>query len=134
MLILRSECSQRSFASEEEFVMFPVPMIYGQKQPPKVLYKEGCFLKKFCNIHTKTQLSWSLFLIKLHARRPEGWCFPVSIAKFLRTPILKNISERLLLFDKNIQLNFLDLINYQIMKHHNNQFELKRLIAVQLKI
>ena len=118
MLIVCSECS--SFASEEEFVMFSVPMLYGQKQPPEVLYKGSCFLKKFCNIHTKTPLSWSLFLIKLQSRRPEGWCFPVSIAKFLRTPVLKNICEGLLLFDKSILLNFLDLINYQIMKHHNN--------------
>ena len=28
----------------------------------------------------------------------QHWCFPIKFAKFLRTPILKNISERLLLF------------------------------------
>ena len=30
-------------------------------------------------------------------KRLQLWCFPLNIAKFLRTPILKNICERLLL-------------------------------------
>ena len=34
------------------------------------------------------------FLLK---KTPQHRCFPVNITKFLRTPILKNISERLLL-------------------------------------
>ena len=38
------------------------------------------------------------FLIKLQPlRRLQHRCFPMNIAKFLRTPILKNICERLLL-------------------------------------
>ena len=28
----------------------------------------------------------------------KHWCFPMKFAKFLRTPILRNICERLLLF------------------------------------
>ena len=54
---------------------------------------------------TVKQLCWSLFLIKLEAfwfatllkKRLRYRYFLVIIAKFLRTPILKNISERLLL-------------------------------------
>ena len=44
-------------------------------------------------------LRWSLFLIKLQAykKRLQHRCFPVNIARVLRTPILKNILERLLL-------------------------------------
>ena len=42
-------------------------------------------------------LCWSPFLIKFIEKRPQHWCFPLHIRKFLRTSILKNISERLLL-------------------------------------
>ena len=49
-------------------------------------------LKNFA-IFIGKNLSWSLFLIKLFQHR----IFPVNIVKFLRTPILKNICERLLL-------------------------------------
>ena len=48
---------------------------------------------KFFAIFIEKTLSWSLFLIELF----QHWCFPVNIAKILRTPILKNICERLLL-------------------------------------
>ena len=36
---------------------------------------------------TEKHLGWSLYLIKRLQRK----CFPLDIAKFLRTPILKNI-------------------------------------------
>ena len=49
-------------------------------------------LKNFA-IFIGKNLSWSLFLIKLFQRRR----FPVNIAKFLRTAILRNICERLLM-------------------------------------
>ena len=32
----------------------------------------------------------------------QHWCFPMKFAKFLRTPILKNICERLLLLESPI--------------------------------
>ena len=48
---------------------------------------------KFFAIFIEKTLSWSLFLIELF----QHGCFPVNIAKILRTPILKNICERLLL-------------------------------------
>ena len=50
-------------------------------------------LKNF-TIFTGKHLRWGLFLVKLFQHR---CCFPVNIAKFLRTLILKNICERLLL-------------------------------------
>ena len=60
-------------------------------------------LKNFIIFKEKHQC-WSLFSINLHAFRPatflkrlqQGY-FPVNIVKFLRTTILKDIWERLLL-------------------------------------
>ena len=68
-----------------------------QKQAPEVFYKKTV-LKNFA-IFTK-HLCWSLFLIKLQAskKRLQHRGFPVNNVIFLRTPILKNICERLLLF------------------------------------
>ena len=54
-------------------------------------------LKKFA-ISIGKNLSWSLFIKKLFQRK----CFRVNIVKLLRTPILKNICERLHL---NVVLN-----------------------------
>ena len=61
----------------------------------------GGVLKNFV-IFTGKHLCWSLFLIKLQAykfieKRLQNWCFPLHVRKFLRTSILKNISEGLLL-------------------------------------
>ena len=66
-------------------------------------------LKSFA-IFTEKLLSWSLFLIKLQVfrlaslqvyifikMRLQHRCFPLNIAKILRTPILKNTCVRLLL-------------------------------------
>ena len=65
------------------------------KQPPKAI------LKNF-TIYTGKHLCWCLFLIKFETcnavkKRLQLRCFPVNIAKFLRTPILKNICKWLLL-------------------------------------
>ena len=56
-------------------------------------------LLKNLSIFTGKHLCWSLFLIKLRAfkNRLQHRCFPVTIAKFLRRTVLKNICERLLL-------------------------------------
>ena len=69
-----------------------------QKQPPQVFYKKAV-LKNFA-LFTGKNLCWSLILLKTF--RPtilliRYRCFPVNISKFLRTSILKNIHERLLL-------------------------------------
>ena len=70
----------------------------------KVLTGFKQIIKNFA-IFIGKRLCWSLFITKLQAYRPaillkrdsKHSCFPVNIAKFLRTPILKNICERLLL-------------------------------------
>ena len=61
----------------------------------------GGVLKNFV-IFTGKHLCWSPFLIKLMVckfieKRPQHWCFPLHVKKFLRTPNLKNISLWLLL-------------------------------------
>ena len=77
-------------------------LLWNQKQPPEVFYKKA-LLKNFA-IFTGKYLCWSLFLIKLLAfraatikKRLQHKCLPVNIAKYLRTPLLKNICECLLL-------------------------------------
>ena len=73
---------------------------YHGNAAPDVLYKKGV-LKNFA-LFTRKNLCWRLFLITLRAlacnfikKRLRRRCFPVNIANFLRTPILKNICERL---------------------------------------
>ena len=59
-------------------------------------------LKNFA-IFTRKHLCWSLFLIKLQAKRDSSKRrLPVNIAKYLRTPLLKNICERLLLMKRSL--------------------------------
>ena len=55
-------------------------------------------LRNFANF-TRKYLCWGLFLIKLQANTGEAptQAFPVKFAKYLRTPVLKNICKRLLL-------------------------------------
>ena len=55
---------------------------------------QRCSIKKlqFCNIHRK-----HLKVCNFIKKRLQLKCFPVNIAKFLWTPVLKNICERLLL-------------------------------------
>ena len=69
----------------------------------RVLFR-SCSLK-FRNIHKKTPVLESLFnkvvgreACNFIKKRLQHRCFPMNIAKFLRTPILKNIYKRLLLF------------------------------------
>ena len=70
-------------------------IIFGKvlKQPPAVFSKKRMFLKDFA-IFTGKHLYWNLFLIKLQA------------CKFLRTLILKNLCEQLLLKVINFFLNY----------------------------
>ena len=72
-----------------------------QKEPPEVFYKKSCS-KKFRSIHRKTPVLEVLFSCRprlgtLLKKRLQHRCFPVNFARFLGTPILKNVSERLLL-------------------------------------
>ena len=72
------------------------------KHSPEVLYKKS-ILRNFA-IFTGKHLCWSLFLIKLQAfksaillKRDSSTGAFLNIVKFLRTPVLKNICERLLM-------------------------------------
>ena len=66
-----------------------------QSSYPKCSVENGV-LKCFTNF-TERHLCWSLFLIKLQDWRPQHRCFPVKFGTFLKTSILKNICEQLLL-------------------------------------
>ena len=66
----------------------------SQKHPPEIFYNKKSVLKNFANF-TRKRFCKSLFLIKLQAFRHRS--FPVKPAKFLRTPILKNVCKSLLL-------------------------------------
>ena len=70
-----------------------------EKQPLEVFCKKGVL--KNVAIFTGKYLCWSLFaglqVCNFIKKRLQRWCFPVNTANFLRTPILKNICERLLL-------------------------------------
>ena len=73
----------------------------SQKMSPEVFCKKSV-LNVFSNVllkcsFTGKQLCQSLFLMKFLKNTLRHRCFPVNIAKFLRTPILKSICERLLL-------------------------------------
>ena len=84
------------------------------KAATRAVLQEKLFLKNF-SIFTGKQLCWSLFLIELHAcslvillkETPTQYhrCFPVNIAKFSRTPILKKIFEQLTLEFQRLTVN-----------------------------
>ena len=83
---------------------------YRQKQPPEVFCIKAV-LKNF-SVFTRKQLCWSLFLIKLQTFRSldkefywkglEHSCFSMSIAKFLRILISRNICKWLLLHQSEL--------------------------------
>ena len=71
-----------------------VTVCLSQKQSPEV----------FCKFYRKTSMLESVFnkvaglkASNIIKNRLQHRCFPVKFAKFLRTPILNNICERLLL-------------------------------------
>ena len=76
----------------------------GRKQPP-VFYNRSCFVLLFSSIFAVKNLCWFLFLIKnfkailLKRKKRQHRCFLVNIAEFLRSSVLKNVFERLLLSD-----------------------------------
>ena len=74
-------------------------MLKLQKQPPEVFCEKRCSYE-FRNIHRKATVLDSLFtkvaglkVCSFIKKRLQHRCFPVNIAKFLRTPILKNICK-----------------------------------------
>ena len=68
-----------------------------KKQPPEVFCKKS-FLKNLEFSRESTCVGTSLFF-QLYKMRLQHRCFLVKFSKFLRTPILKNICERLFQFD-----------------------------------
>ena len=81
----------------------------NKKQPKEVFYKNET-LKNF-SIFADKHLCWGLFLIKLQVfrsatllKRHSNTGAFMNIAKFLKTPMLKKICERLLL--NNVEPNF----------------------------
>ena len=76
---------------------------FFQKRPPEVFYKKMCSWK-FRKFHMKSPVLEPLFnnVAGLQAcnfieKILQHWCFPMKFVKFLITPILKNIWERLFL-------------------------------------
>ena len=55
-----------------------------QQQPFADVLQNRCSLKKFA-IFARKHLCWNLFLINIVTKRIQLRCFPVNIAKFLRT-------------------------------------------------
>ena len=76
------------------------------EQPVEVFYEKMCS-EKFRNIPKKKYVVETLFYnvagiqaCNFIKKRLKHRCFPVNIAKFSRTPILKSILEQLLLIGK----------------------------------
>ena len=74
-----------------------------KKQPREMFCKKGVL--KFRKFYRKTPVLESIFnnisglqSCNFIKKRLQHRCFPIKFAKFLRTPILKNICERLFLF------------------------------------
>ena len=94
----------------------------NQKQPLENFYKKNPVLKNFA-IFTRRSPYWSLFFLKLKAfrsatllRRDSKTCFLVNMIKFLRAPILKNISERLLLNNSISNIGLFDLTSKKLLR------------------
>ena len=75
-----------------------------QKQPPEVLCEKWCS-KKFCKFPRKITMLESLWkkiagiqFCNFIKKRLQDRCLPMKFAKLLRTPGLKKICKRLLLF------------------------------------
>ena len=79
-------------------------MLVVNRSSPRRCSMKKAVLKNFATL-TENYLCRSLFFNKVEALRPitllkkrlHHRYFPVNITKFLRTPILKNICEKLLL-------------------------------------
>ena len=67
------------------FIGYTLPELFRKPDKVEVFYNKFKYVLKYFAIFTGKYLPWSLFLIQ-------------NIEKFLRTPILKNISKTLLLF------------------------------------
>ena len=96
--IFRLSCFWRKLTNDWFWRVHISDWLY-QKQPPEMLYKKS-YSWKFHNIHKKTPASEPLYdnIAGFVKKRLQHKCFPVNTVKFLRTLILNNICERLLLY------------------------------------
>ena len=104
----------------------------SQKQPPEVFCKKRCS-EKFRKITLKIPVLESLFnkvagLKTCNFIKKRQRCFPVEFAKFLRTPILKNSCERLLLSRVFINLTFFHKSGNGAFKTSKNAVTLENLL------
>ena len=89
---------------ENTSILYPKNSIITSKYNEQKVFHKKAVLKNFA-IFTGRHLCWNLFFNKntglqgpsFIKKRHEPRCFFANIEKFLRTPILKNICERLLL-------------------------------------
>ena len=72
---------------------------FVQKQPPEVFCIKNVSLKISQISLEKTCVGVSFRSATLLKRDSKHWCFPVKFAKFSRTSIIKDICERLILFN-----------------------------------
>ena len=75
-----------------------------QKQPPEVFCRKR-FSQNFCKFQRKTLVLECIFnkvCKNFVKKRLQHSCFAVKFAKYLRTPALKNICQRLLLYIREV--------------------------------
>ena len=103
--VWRIQKQRRNFLDRRVFLVLKIII---QTQPPEVFYKKSCS-SKFGNIHRKITVLEPLNKVadsqpyKFTEKGLQHRCFPVYIANFLRTSILKNIQERLPLINRLLQ-------------------------------
>ena len=114
MVITQSYC----YNTEYYFVLLQKP----QKQPLEMFCKRSCSWKKFANFKRTKPVSESLFnevaglrIYSFIKKRLQHRCFPVKLKKFLRTSILKNICDRMLLKISTLQKNLFIHFFHKIM-------------------
>ena len=94
-----------------------------EKQPTEVFSRKA-LLKNFA-IFTEKHRCLGLFLTKVQAfkackfikKRLQRECFSANIAKFSRTPIVKNICKRLLLTYKYLHNSFLHMLRQKYLSY-----------------
>ena len=109
-----------------DFHHWTITLSNWQKQPPEALHKKAVLkILQFSQDHLCWSLFWDEDAIKLQVvkacnyieKRLQHRCFPVNIAKFLITPVLKNICRWLLLKITKIDLQLV-IIMVTIVKQY----------------
>ena len=112
------------------------PVSVFQKQPLEVFYNKSV-VRNFAKFTWK-HLSPSLLFNKVAGLRPtvlfkkRFWhrCFPVNFAKFLRTPFLKNTSQRLLLIFHRLSDEFGLIVYVPILDKLTSLFPIRNWILI----